>query len=424
MAIDEFSVISVALKFFQNYRQNVSSVFAAVLTLYLIAGCSGGNTSVSQPTIVAKGTPSSSENSSYSIRISPDQAMVKTTLSAVIEPAVPGNKATFTWFLNGKPVQTDEGDYFVGGSARKENVIAVQADITDFHGNRFHVESNSVTIQNSPPTLIDTPTISSTNEGLAVAAQATDDDDDPVTLEYQWLENDHPMDGATSEQLETKWLKAGNQYAVRVTPYDGTARGTGLLATAVRTQEQALKVSLKPVPATSGHEITAEISPLKAQDADIFFEWLVNGMVVEGASGPTLNHTQFKKGDTIAARVYNKPPTDSTRGLLGTSNTILIVNSPPIIEPVHASKLQEGGRYEISVVAKDPDGDPVTFTLEEGPEGMTLDPKSGRLQWVPPNGMGQPVHIVIVASDSEGLGSRLSFDFLVGMASGENKVHQ
>jgi hypothetical protein len=101
---------------------------------------------------------------------------------------------------------------------------------------------------------------------------------------------------------------------------------------------------------------------------------------------------------------------------------ILVVNSPPIIEPVHASKLQEGGRYETTVVAKDPDGDPVTFALEEGPDGMTLDPKSGLLRWVPPKEMIQPVHIVIFASDNEGLGSRLSFDFLIGVASGENKV--
>jgi hypothetical protein len=165
----------------------------------------------------------------------------------------------------------------------------------------------------------------------------------------------------------------------------------------------------------------AEINPPGPQDA-IFFEWLINGVIVGGETAPTLSRTHFKKGDTISVKVYDHPPTDSTRGILGTSNTISVVNSPPMIEPVHASNLLEGGRYETTIVAKDPDGDSVSFALEQGPEGMTLDPKSGLLRWVPPKEMRQPVHIVIAASDDEGLESRLSFDFLAGVASAENKA--
>jgi hypothetical protein len=406
--------VSVGRATFKFCRLNVSRILALGLVLYLLAGCSDG-TSGSQASVASNGTPSASANGSYSIRISTEEPTVKTTLSAIIEPSSPDNKVSFVWFRNGKAVQENKGGDLIGGLARKGNIITVKADITDINGNVFHVESAPVTIRNSPPRLVTTPEISATNNGLAVTAEAADDDGDPITLEYQWFENNLPLKEETSERLEIK-NSPGNQYAVQVTPYDGASRGTGLMASAVRIEEQALKVSLRP--ATADQEITAEINSPGPPEA-VFFEWLVNGMIVENETGPTLSHAHFKKGDTIKANVYEVPPGDLNRRILASSNTISVVNRPPIIEPVHVTNLLEGRRYETTVVAKDPDADPVTFTLEQGPDGMTLDAKSGVLQWIPPEGTVQPVHIVISASDKEGVGSRISFDLLFGTDAGE-----
>ena len=53
-----------------------------------------------------------------------------------------------------------------------------------------------------------------------------------------------------------------------------------------------------------------------------------------------------------------------------------VVNGPPVITsvPPVAASLKEP-IYVYAVVAKDPDGDAVAFSLKEGPSGMTVDPK-------------------------------------------------
>jgi hypothetical protein len=413
-------MIDVAFKIFRPAWRNISRLLVSALVLSLVTGCSRGNSSRSQPRAVSKETPVSSADASYSVRISPEHATVRTTFSAIVEPALPGSKSVFVWFRDGNPVQTSESDKFVAKSARRGESVSVEADITDFHGNSFHAGSVPVTIENSPPRLTATPEILSAISGLTVTAQAMDDDGDPVILEYQWLENGRPMDGETSEQLNAKSFKAGNRYAVKVTPNDGAVRGQSLIVDAIRA-EAVLNISLAPLPPRAGRAITAEINSPEFQPDSLLFEWLVNGTVVEEETGPTLGGTRFKKGDTITAKVYDPQPASSTKRILGTSNTVSVVNSPPIVEPVHASDLLEGGRYETTIVAKDPDGDPVSFALVQGPEGMTLDSNTGLLRWTP-KGIRQPVHIVISTSDNEGLESRLSFDLLIGAPSAENRA--
>ncbi|MCC6620363.1 MAG: hypothetical protein IT385_03865 [Deltaproteobacteria bacterium] len=54
----------------------------------------------------------------------------------------------------------------------------------------------------------------------------------------------------------------------------------------------------------------------------------------------------------------------------------VIISTPPVIAAV-------GALYFYPVVAEDPDGDPLAFTLLQGPAGMTIDPLTGRVGWTP-----------------------------------------
>ena len=58
-------------------------------------------------------------------------------------------------------------------------------------------------------------------------------------------------------------------------------------------------------------------------------------------------------------------------------------NEPPAIvslPPLHATA---GLPYEYNLAASDPDDDPVTWRLVQGPLGLSLDAQSGALRWVP-----------------------------------------
>ncbi|MEJ6950101.1 putative Ig domain-containing protein [Natronospora cellulosivora (SeqCode)] len=64
-------------------------------------------------------------------------------------------------------------------------------------------------------------------------------------------------------------------------------------------------------------------------------------------------------------------------------NVILDINNPPSIisEPVFIAKVAELYFYEVEAV--DPDGDKLSFSLLESPEGMTIDSESGMIEWIP-----------------------------------------
>ncbi len=78
-------------------------------------------------------------------------------------------------------------------------------------------------------------------------------------------------------------------------------------------------------------------------------------------------------------------------------------NRPPVIVSVPNLDGTEGEAYVYVVQAEDPDGDVVTFGLDEGPDGMTIDPASGLIQWTPARGQAGDNPVTVRASDPGGL---------------------
>jgi len=80
--------------------------------------------------------------------------------------------------------------------------------------------------------------------------------------------------------------------------------------------------------------------------------------------------------------------------------TVAEVNVGPIITSTPEDRATVDEPYTYDVVGSDPDGDPVVFSLIEGPEDMTIDPASGAVQWTPREGdFGN--HAVIIRVDDD-----------------------
>ncbi len=72
-------------------------------------------------------------------------------------------------------------------------------------------------------------------------------------------------------------------------------------------------------------------------------------------------------------------------------------NLPPVITSNPAVVATVDQVYEYGITAADPNGDPLSFALREGPAGMNLDAVSGLLQWTP--SLAQVgSHVVILAA--------------------------
>jgi len=58
-------------------------------------------------------------------------------------------------------------------------------------------------------------------------------------------------------------------------------------------------------------------------------------------------------------------------------------NEPPIVEPIGTVQGREGLLLEFAVIAHDPRDDVLSYSIESGPERMTIDSSSGVIRWSP-----------------------------------------
>lgn len=63
-----------------------------------------------------------------------------------------------------------------------------------------------------------------------------------------------------------------------------------------------------------------------------------------------------------------------------------LLNRPPAFTTVPAVEANPGRAYRYDADAADPDGDPLRFTLRDGPRGLTVNAETGLLTWTPAAG--------------------------------------
>ncbi|MCP3870959.1 MAG: hypothetical protein GY703_23255 [Gammaproteobacteria bacterium] len=62
---------------------------------------------------------------------------------------------------------------------------------------------------------------------------------------------------------------------------------------------------------------------------------------------------------------------------------VVETNDPPLITSTPPTVTIEGAVYAYGVQAQDPDDDPLAFDLPESPPGMSIDPVTGSIYWIP-----------------------------------------
>src|SRR5207249_7059427 len=132
--------------------------------------------------------------------------------------------------------------------------------------------------------------------------------------------------------------------------------------------------------------------------------------------------TSFTRGDTIVVQVT--PHDSAGPGKARFAEQITIGNSPPKITSTPPTTISQG-RYEYAVTASDAEGDPLTYTLETAPAGMTIDKGTGRIEWrVTGENKGGPR--VKIAGEDDGKGQAVpEFDhFLPAPASSRAAARQ
>lgn len=233
-----------------------------------------------------------------------------------------------------------------------------------------------------------------------------------ITYHYQWFVNNAPIPGATDPQFLVESLKKGDSIRVTVTPHDGKVDGPVFETDPVtvgNTAPEIAEIQMEPVPLHRGEQLKTRVI---AGDADgdpitLSYKWFRNDKVIPDAKTDRLDTKGFRKKDVLAVLVTPSDGKATREGRAGLPVTM--VNSPPRFTSVPPAEFKDG-QYLYAVVAEDPDEDPVTLELKQGPPGMTLDPKTRQIVWkLTPQSVGKH-HIVIAAKDNDNAVTQQEFD--------------
>ncbi len=161
-----------------------------------------------------------------------------------------------------------------------------------------------------------------------------------------------------------------------------------------------LDVRIEPRAPFSGSTVRAVV---QARDPDgdpltFKYQWYVNDSPVAG-NGDSMILTGVKKGSWVHVTVT--PNDGFADGAWKESSRYQVVNAPPVVKSPVPTTIPPSMLLRHTIVAEDPDGDPMTFTLSKGPPGMIL--KGSTIEWqVPESSIGSHVEVVVTISDGDG----------------------
>ena len=268
---------------------------------------------------------------------------------------------------------------------------------------------------NRPPVvttaaIVDTPL--SQSAPAAVQIQSEDPEREAVSFHYQWYVDNAPIAGQTSATLPPEFFSRGQTVFVEIIPTDGTSKGQLYRTAGVVVGNSLPKISaisLVPQTVRAGERLEAQVqaSDPDHDRIDLIYKWYRNDTLIKEGEDPFLDTVGFSAPDQVAVEVTASDPTGSASSLK--SESLALGNSGPMIVSTPPTKsVQE--RFDYSVKALDPDGDPLTYHLEMAPPGMTISSDTGHIGWQIPTDQEGTFHVRVVAKDGRGGLATQEFD--------------
>lgn len=242
-----------------------------------------------------------------------------------------------------------------------------------------------------------------------VQIQAEDPEREPITYQYQWHVNDVPVLGQTSATLPPTYFHRGQRVSVVIVPSDSVQAGQPYTTKAIvgNTPPFLSKVELQSADGGTRVEATAEAKDPDHDRVDLTYRWFHGEQVIQESEESLLSTKGLDTRLPIVVEVLAHD-SESVGKPLRSSPFRLDNHAPSIVSvpPVTSGE----NVYDYVVKAVDEDGDPVTFQLEKGPRGMTVDENTGHLHWVVPTDHAGVVHVKVLVKDAPGSIAYQEFD--------------
>jgi curved DNA-binding protein CbpA len=144
-------------------------------------------------------------------------------------------------------------------------------------------------------------------------------------------------------------------------------------------------------------------------DGDEFtvaYEWTRNG---EPAGDGKYLESPIKRGDNVSVKITLYDDEDYSEHIILRRD---VVNMPPLIVEDNTFDF-DTKVYTHMVVADDPDGDTLTFSLKSAPEGIEIDPQTGLIKWSVPQDFTGNVPITVSVADGNGGEITREIEFII-----------
>ena len=236
-----------------------------------------------------------------------------------------------------------------------------------------------------------------------------------------------PAGLVVSPQGLVSWIPTEAQgpmpHTVRVEVSDGSLTATNEFTVTVLEVNRTPVIN--PVTATSVAEGTAWSQALGASDPDL----PPNGLTFRLVNGPSGASVDSKSGvlswtpsETDGGRTVDfvVEVADDGQPALASQTivrlTVTEVNSPPTLAALADVAMPEGSAWSMTIRATDSDlpAQSLAYGLKANPAGMTVNPSTGELRWIPSESQGPGTYPVTVSvTDSGGATAERSFTVAV-----------
>ncbi|UCF71273.1 MAG: hypothetical protein JSW49_03050 [candidate division WOR-3 bacterium] len=231
---------------------------------------------------------------------------------------------------------------------------------------------------------------------------ASDKDGDPITYEVKWYVNDEEIGEGMS--LTYPEIKKGDRILAEVTPYDGKAYGKMMRSSEITIGGLPPRiVSVSVIPeiidvTTPQVTLNALFEDADGDDIDLVVHWLVKDDVLPNTSNVLpMAPLRLKKNDVITGAAFAD---DGEYRSEAFPFEITIANAPPAFKTKTDSVKCSPKNVHYVLPIFDPDGDPMSFSLLQAPEGIMIDADNGVIYGSA--GDISVFEVFVRATDSEG----------------------
>lgn len=256
-------------------------------------------------------------------------------------------------------------------------------------------------------------------DAVRALADIRDGDGDALDVAFVWRLNGERLP-ANTDRIVLSEAKKGDILEVTVTAGDGrsVSKPASVSFTLRNRAPRIEKLTWVPDDDTAPGgklALAVVVHDPDGDDVKVRFAWRLNGRILTD-SGPELTSRRLRRGDRVRASVVPSDAEDEGESVA--AREITISNATPAIvsEPTGPDA---DGVFRYQVAAEDPDGDRfLRFALGQGPEGMTVDERSGLVVWKPRQEQQGSHAIEIRVQDGLGGTGTQRFDLVVGSEDG------